>query len=344
MDTLSESSHGMPTSSEQPQADDGFSDTRPNTPICDVECAVQAFSTAGADLRVDRLKDPSAFSLEIEIVHMGGAELVSTVWGTDNWLRVELPGHVAVVVNPLRGRPSVFTTSGDSVVATTTTAPILQPQREVKIFRPADSPVWVLSAHIKDLEQLFREITGTDRGGLDFESSLNRESPEGRRFQRLVDFALEELMVNPSAVDHPIIRRQLEDAILGGILSLPGTHHRFLVEPSTSAVGSAVVRRAEEFMEAHADCPIGMSDVAGACDCSRTKLFLAFKRERSWTPLQFLVRQRMERARRQLLAPTQSITVTRVALDCGYASLSRFTQEYRKLYGETPSMTLRRSR
>lgn len=344
MDTLSESSQGIPTSSEQPQADNDSRGAAPITPIRDVEGAVQAFSTAGVDLRVDRLKDPSAFSLKIEVVQMGAAELVSTQWGTDNWLRVELPGHVAVVVNPVRGTPSLFTTSGDSVVATTTTAPILQPQREVKIFRPADSPVWVLSAHIRDLDRLFREIIGSDRGGLDFESGLNRESPEGRRFQRLVDFALEELRVNPLAVDNPIIRRQLNDAVLGGILSLPGKHHRLLIDRPSSSVGSAVVRRAEEFMEAHVDRPIGMSDVAAACECSRTKLFLAFKRERLWTPLQFLVRQRMERARRLLLAPTQSVTVTRVALDCGYASLSRFTQEYRKLYGETPSMTLRRSR
>ena len=173
---------------------------------------------------------------------------------------------------------------------------------------------------------------------------MNREGPEGRRFQRLIDFALGELRDNPSAIENPIIRRQLDDAVLGGILSLPGKHHRFLMDRSSSSAGAAIVRRAEEFMEVHVDCPISMSDVAAACDCSRTKLFLAFKRERSWTPLQFLVRKRMERARRLLLAPTQIVTVTRVALDCGYASLSRFTEEYRKLYGETPSMTLRRSR
>ena len=343
MDALSDSSHGMRASSGQPQADADPRAADPITPIHDVEEAAQACSIAGVDLRVDRVKDPSAFFLKIRTIQTGAAELVSTEWGTDSWLRVELPGHVAVVVNPFRGTPSVFTTSGDSVVATTTTAPILQPEREVKIFRPAESPVWVLSAHIKDLERLFREITGSDGRRLDFESGLNRESPEGRRFQRLIDFALGELRDNPSAIENPIIRRQLDDAVLGGILSLPGKHHRFLMDGSSSTAGVPVVRRAEEFMEAHVDCPIGMSEVAAACDCSRTKLFLAFKRERSWTPLQFLVRKRMERARRRLLASTQGLTVTRVALDCVYASLSRFAQEYRKLYGEAPSMTLSRN-
>ncbi len=201
----------------------------------------------------------------------------------------------------------------------------------------------ILCARLDDLERLFREITGSERGCLEFDSALNRESPEGRRLQRLIDFALEELSLNPSAVDNPIIRRQLDDLVLGGILSLPGKHHR-LIDRSNSSVGAAVVRRAEEFMEANVDRPISMSDVAAACGCSRTKLFLAFQQEREWTPLQFLVRRRMEWARRALLTPTQRITVTAVALDCGYANVSRFAQEYRKLFGETPSMTLSRSR
>ncbi len=316
-----------------------------NTPILDVEEAEHAFSAPGADLRVDRLRDPGAFSLEIEAVHLGSAELVGTKWGTESWLTVELPAHVAVVINPFDNTPSVFTTGGDSVLASTTAAPILQPEREVKVFRPAESPVWVLSANIRDLERLFREITGNDCDRFDFASDLKRESPEGKRFQRLVDFVLGELRENPSAAEHPVIHRQLSDAVLSGILALAGKQHdgALMDRPSRSA-SAAIVCRAEEFMEAHVDSPIGMSEVAAACDCSRTKLFLAFKLERSWTPLQFLIRKRMERARQLLLAPVQGVTVTTVALDSGYASLSRFSQEYRKLYGETPSMTLQRSR
>ena len=201
----------------------------------------------------------------------------------------------------------------------------------------------VLSASLKELERLFGEIAGIHPGRLDFEPGLNLERPEGRRLQRLIHFTLGELSANPPALDNPILRRQLDDFVLSGILSLPGNHHR-LLDPSNSSAGIAVVRRAEEFMEAHVDHPITLSDVAAGCDCSRTKLFLAFKRERAWTPLQFLVRRRMERARRLLLAPTPGTTVTRVSLDCGYTSLSRFAQEYRRLFGETPSMSLNRSR
>ncbi len=308
-------------------------------PIRDVEEAVASFSRAGFDVRFERIQDRSAFSFDLSAFPVGAVQLVRTVWGTDSLSRLETPGHVAVIVNPTSAAPSVFTTAGNSVPTSATESPIMQPGREARVLRRAESPLIVVVADIKDLERRFEEITGIDGGRLEFASGLTHESPEGRRLQRTLHFAIGELRVNPSAVDSPIVRRQLDDFLLGGMLSLPGERHR-LLDRSTASVGSALVRRAEEFMEANVGNPIGMSDVAAACDCLRTKLFQAFKRERRWTPLQFLVRRRMERARRQLQAPVQGVTVTKVSLDCGYANLSRFTQEYRKLFGETPSMTL----
>ncbi|MDJ0861308.1 MAG: AraC family transcriptional regulator [Gammaproteobacteria bacterium] len=323
--------------------DADFRSLGPTKRIRDVEEALDAFSKVEVDIRFDRQNDRRSFSLEFNAVRLGAAGLMTTKWGTDSYFKAESSSYMAVVISPADATPSVFTTSGETVVASTTTAPILHPEREVSIIRPAEIPVSILSVRLRELEQLFQDITGTDAGHLEFDSSLDLESAQGRRLLRVIGFALQELSTNPSAVDHPIVRRQLDDLVLSGFLSLPGQHHR-LVDLSTSNVGTAIVRRAEEFMEANLGNPITMSDVAAACDCSRTRLFLAFKRERRWTPLQFLVRKRMERARRLLLSGGQGLTVTKVALDSGYASLSRFSQEYRKLYGEMPSMTLHRGR
>ncbi|MDJ0861295.1 MAG: AraC family transcriptional regulator [Gammaproteobacteria bacterium] len=309
----------------------------------DVEGVVQAFANAGIELRVDRITDRSNFAVEFKAYPMGAAQLIRTQWATDAWVRAKWTDHMAVVMNPSRLTPSVFTISGVRVAASTSTAPIVQPGQAIKVFRPAKAPLLVLSADTDQLARHFREITLTDPGPLGFELSLNLASLEGKRVQQLVRFVLHELSTNPSALDNPIVRSLLDDMVLGGMLALPGQHLRCIDGPNCSS-GSAVVRRAEEFMEANFGNPIGMLEVAAACGCSRTKLFLAFKRERPWTPLQFLVRRRMEAARRALLHPTPNLTVTTVALDCGYATASRFAQEYRKLYGEVPSVTLKRSR
>jgi AraC-like DNA-binding protein len=335
MQRSSENRRLMPAGHAQP--------TLRTTPIRDPDEAVQAFSTAGIDVRLERVKEPRTFSIDFDLYPFGAAELVCTNWSTDSWMKVELSGRMAIILNASGDVPSVFTTSGDEIPASTGTAPILMPDREIRVFRPTGTPLFVLSADMKDLKRLFLDGTGRDPGRLDFELALNRESAAGRRFERLVTFAVGELSADPSAIENPIFRRQLDELILGGLLLLPGQHHR-LIDQSSTSIGSALVRRAEEFMEANVDRPIGMSDVASECACSRTMLYVAFKRERGWTPLQFLVRRRMERARRRLLAPFEGLTVTSVALDCGYGNFSRFSQMYRRLYGETPSKTLNRRR
>jgi AraC-like DNA-binding protein len=51
----------------------------------------------------------------------------------------------------------------------------------------------------------------------------------------------------------------------------------------------------------------------------------------------------MHLARRALaVADARAKTVTEIANDYGFGELGRFAVEYRKLFGESPSMTLRR--
>ena len=52
----------------------------------------------------------------------------------------------------------------------------------------------------------------------------------------------------------------------------------------------------------------------------------------------------MAEARAMLEAARPGATVTRVAHDCGLAHLGRFSQEYARHFGESPSETLRRAR
>ena len=62
-------------------------------------------------------------------------------------------------------------------------------------------------------------------------------------------------------------------------------------------------------------------------------------------PIHYLWLRRMHLARRALAAATSDgLTVTGVAADYGFGELGRFAVEYRTLFGESPSLTLKRSR
>jgi AraC family transcriptional regulator len=59
-----------------------------------------------------------------------------------------------------------------------------------------------------------------------------------------------------------------------------------------------------------------------------------FKRSTGQTPLQFIIRARMERARKLLAAPRAS--VTDVAMAVGYESVSHFITLFKRHTGMTP--------
>lgn len=106
--------------------------------------------------------------------------------------------------------------------------------------------------------------------------------------------------------------------------------------------GSAVVRRAVEYMHAHAGEPITITDVAGAAFISTRGLHFAFTRELGESPGQVLRRIRLDGARADLQSAGPETTVARVARRWGFAHLQRFADAYRRAYDEKPSETLRR--
>jgi AraC family ethanolamine operon transcriptional activator len=106
-----------------------------------------------------------------------------------------------------------------------------------------------------------------------------------------------------------------------------------------------VVRRARDFIEASAHEGISIVDVCAAVGVERRTLQRAFERVMGLNPLAYLQVVRLNRARTMLLhGDPARLTVFDVASRCGAWHLSRFTQAYRRMFGETPGQTLRRDR
>ena len=67
-----------------------------------------------------------------------------------------------------------------------------------------------------------------------------------------------------------------------------------------------------------------------------------FQRHLGTTPMAYLRRVRLDRARQELRAASPAhATVTQIANRWGFSSPSRFTAHYRAAYGELPRDTLR---
>lgn len=105
-------------------------------------------------------------------------------------------------------------------------------------------------------------------------------------------------------------------------------------------LGTWQVRRVTKYMQDRLDEPISLQDLADLLGLSRFHICTAFRQATGFTPHQWLVRLRMDRARR-LLAQT-GLSVTDIALAVGYQTPSSFSQAFRAAVGTTPSDFRRR--
>ena len=118
-------------------------------------------------------------------------------------------------------------------------------------------------------------------------------------------------------------------------------------ETSSNANSAAIVlpravRRALDVMHAGLERDIGIAELAEAAGLSARALQRQFRTFLGKSPHEALRDIRFESARRQLLLGKPDTRVMDVASRCGFPHFGRFSIEYRRRYGETPSQTLRR--
>ena len=101
--------------------------------------------------------------------------------------------------------------------------------------------------------------------------------------------------------------------------------------------------RARAFMEAHLHQSIGVRDVCRASGASWRTLDYAFREHFGVGPKAHLQALRLNEVRRELRAAGPGMRVLDVASRWGFMHPGQFAADYRKLFGELPSQTLRSS-
>ena len=146
----------------------------------------------------------------------------------------------------------------------------------------------------------------------------------------------------PDILAHPEVARAIEQALARATIAC-------LTEPAAAEnfrqtrPQMAIMRRFEQIIEANSDKPLYITDVCAAIGVTDRTLRLHCQYHLGMNPQRYLWLRRMHLVRRALaLADGTVKTVTAIANDHGFGELGRFAVSYRRLYGEAPSVTLRR--
>jgi AraC family transcriptional regulator len=101
-------------------------------------------------------------------------------------------------------------------------------------------------------------------------------------------------------------------------------------------------RRAKDMLLANLTGEIGLDELARACGLSRSHFARAFKVAVGMPPLQWLLVQRIERAKNLLL--NSMLPIDQIAHHCGFADQSHFTRTFARVVNVTPGVWRRTRR
>ncbi|WP_165323670.1 AraC family transcriptional regulator [Rhizorhabdus phycosphaerae] len=136
--------------------------------------------------------------------------------------------------------------------------------------------------------------------------------------------------------------RQLEALLLTNLLETQPHNYSEALQRGGCAIAPRHVRLVERYIEEHADEPIDMARLVAVSGVSSRTLFEGFQRFRDISPMAYLRLTRLRRVHEELTSAPLPLGVADVASRWGFYELGRFAGQYRSLFGETPSETLRR--
>ena len=145
----------------------------------------------------------------------------------------------------------------------------------------------------------------------------------------------------PDKLAHPRVARSLEEALIHVMIGCL-TEGTAIEVDSRARFHSVAISRFEEFLATSCGQPVYIGEICAATGVSESTLRRCCHEHLGIGPVHYLWLRRMHLARVSLMhADPTTTTVTSVATDYGFWELSRFSVEYRKLFGESPSASLR---
>lgn len=149
-----------------------------------------------------------------------------------------------------------------------------------------------------------------------------------------------------------LICHEAENAAQGEVQSL---YERIVANKLLALLASNVMRvvpgpeerggfeRVRQFIEDHLTEDISVEQLMAVARVSERSLYTLFERQVGLSPRDYMRQRKLEQVHVQLQRVTAR-SVTEVALSYGFMHLGRFSEAYRKRFGELPSQTWRRQR
>ena len=314
----------------------------------------------GAAVTIFDLTDPSAVREDIEIldqdvVHLGSAPFraLRVVVNLDKSMFVyhsvshrvcsRTTVHPALMAMVVVGPESRASFDGRDVDSNVLVAG--EPGAEVEIVAEEGYESIVLMISPEEFTQHLRQRGRDDAFRMPSGTEVWHSSePELRELFEIGKRLAETATSEPELLnDHDEVRAAAHKELLEWYLAALQ-----MVEPSepsrieqTSQRYSGIVKTAQEYVMEQQGVGYSVTDLCEVTNTSERTLQYAFQKILGMTPIEYLIRLRLHRARQDLRTATpESTTVSKIAVNWGFWHFGEFSAAYKNCFDERPSETL----
>ena len=226
-------------------------------------------------------------------------------------------------------RGSLFTLGGDGVLDFRT---------------PKQLDVIAVTTGAEELREFAYAVCDIDiEDNLATSGVLNHSVDAAHCLGQFLELLLSSIKDSPYILNHPQIRKEIEEEILTNLVvatSDAGPSNQMVTGPSRKSV----VDKAKAYVLEHHEDPVTVIDLCKVLQISRRTLQYSFESVLDINPVTYLRAIRLNRVRRALKVGSgvTSMTVADIAARWGFWHLSRFACNYKQMFGELPSETLRK--
>lgn len=220
------------------------------------------------------------------------------------------------------------------------------PGSEFSLHSPKEFDVVGIAIKEDDYEQVVASLAGSGSKRMPGDGPSVMRCQSGLDELRIfLDSLFEVLDDNSAILSHPTVQKTLRSALVGHISDSLQTASDMPVPLPTYQARKAIVERARHYVLNNPHDTVTIADLCEALQTSRRTIQYCFQEVLNTNPVKYLRAIRLNSVRRELRDGNPTVTqVQDVAARWGFWHLSHLANDYRAMFGELPSDTLRKQR